>query len=646
MTNRIYVDKLTVRSVFFLLCHSNYSVVSVLEGKGIYFSSCRLILSVFQKQINIVDFSFSTLRNAEGNSAYIDTIRKTTNYSVKLVDEAFRNNASLQLIDNELDRPFLRLVSLKIAQQVLFPTFLRLAAFNSQKKAAGDKLLLTAPGLGLEEHLRNSDEFENTIILSSLKNTIRLWFNFWFKLWVDYQRNKLFVKFLGYPRRPFEESKNPSVLLVQEDDVHDDLSYRRQPIWNSLSSESYGISTLILKNHISKKLFTENDVDLLKTKDVFIIDYENVFAQDVGNLDEGLKSKLSKLSPIFSQAINNVRRQNCLSSFSKLIAYRAKLSTLLAMRLSVLMYRNKTKAILLGDVYHHFSEISFLCSSLSGIPVISYQYSSLWLTSPPMLSIADFHLIFSKLYKKIYQLGPIQPKKFCEAGYSHLTVKEELQNRSSQLRMAMQKNGVQTIISYFDETFFRGDKWALVDEKFYFDELEVIFKFIIKNSKFGLILKPQFLHNSLEKNYYHIPFVAEGFSTGRIIELCHGYKRRNLVLPAEAGLASDFSICSKIGMTTAIELASLGRRAILLDNHGILTPFDNILDKVDVQYKSIEKIIEKIIESKGQPDETTLGDWATIIPDFVVPSGHDSCSGLEVFVKCIVDKMQLSEINQ
>ena len=112
---------------------------------------------------------------------------------------------------------------------------------------------------------------------------------------------------------------------------------------------------------------------------------------------------------------------------------------------------------------------------------------------------------------------------------------------------------------------------------------------------------------------------------------------RNLILPAEAGLASDFSICSKIGMTTAIELATLGQKAILLDNHGILTPFEKLLDKGDIQYQSIDKILEKIFQYRGQQEKNSLGDWSAIISDFVIPSTQDPVSGLEAFVKRVVD---------
>lgn len=637
MKSSIFVDKLTPRSLFFLLCRSNYSTVNVMDGTGTYFSFCRLIFSIFQKELNVKDFSFSNLRDRENRSAYIETIRKTTSYSVELVDEIFCNNADLEKFDKELDRPFLRLVSLKVVQQVLFPVFLKLAAFDSIKTSVEDKLLIMSPGLGIEEYFRNSSEFENTIILPSLKSAFRFRLNFLFKPWLHYQRQKISAKLSGFSRKSSAVVKSRSVVLIQEDDVHDNLSYRKQPVWDSLSSGSDVISTLILKNHISKKLFAETDLDTLKAKNVFTVEYGSILTEDLGDVDKILKCNLSKLELIISEAIDNSRKQEHFSSFSRMIALRAKISTTLAVQLSLFLHRNQTRTIVLGDVYHHYSEISFLSSALSGVPVISYQYSSLWLTSPPMLSIADFHLIFSNLYKEIYRLGPIQPKQFYVAGYSHLTANKELQDRSSQVRATLHRNGVKTIISYFDETFFPGNKWALVDEVIYFDEIERIFTFIINNPEFGLILKPQYLHNALQKKYCHIPFVAEGFSTGRIIELCYGHKARNLVLPMEAGYASDFSICSKIGMTTAIELASVGQRAILLDNHGISTPFDHLLERVDVQYYSIDQIIEKIIQCTCRLGENTLGDWSAIITDFVGTPAQKSSISLEVFVKDVVN---------
>ena len=104
------------------------------------------------------------MRDSEGKCIYYNKFKDSTNYSLKLVDEMFRCNANLQLFDNEL-RPFLKLVSLKLTQQLLFPIFLKLGTFNCQKLNLEDKLLLSSPGLGLEKYLIKSPEFKKMSLI-------------------------------------------------------------------------------------------------------------------------------------------------------------------------------------------------------------------------------------------------------------------------------------------------------------------------------------------------------------------------------------------------------------------------------------------------------------------------------------------------
>ena len=79
MTNRIYVDKLTSRSISFLLRHKKYTEIRVLEGKGIYFSICRLLLSVLKKKIEVEEFSLSTLRDSDGKCIFYNKFKDSTN---------------------------------------------------------------------------------------------------------------------------------------------------------------------------------------------------------------------------------------------------------------------------------------------------------------------------------------------------------------------------------------------------------------------------------------------------------------------------------------------------------------------------------------------------------------------------------------
>ena len=125
-------------------------------------------------------------------------------------------------------------------------------------------------------------------------------------------------------------------------------------------------------------MFAIKHINKLKSKDVFIIDFKTIFTQDISSLTSVVKKKLSKITYIIGKAINNCRQQKHLSNFSLLIGLYANFNILFATRLLPFLEKNNTKAIVLGDVYHKMSEICFLSGALSKIPVVSYQYSSLY----------------------------------------------------------------------------------------------------------------------------------------------------------------------------------------------------------------------------------------------------------------------------
>ena len=117
-------------------------------------------------------------------------------------------------------------------------------------------------------------------------------------------------------------------------------------------------------------MFAIKHINKLKTKNIFIIDLKDIFAQDMNRLTSAIKNKLSKISNIISEATNHLGQQTNLSKFSSLIILRTNLTLLYASRFLDFLDKNNTKAIVLGDVYHHFSEINFLCGVLSKKPVI------------------------------------------------------------------------------------------------------------------------------------------------------------------------------------------------------------------------------------------------------------------------------------
>ena len=130
----------------------------------------------------------------------------------------------------------------------------------------------------------------------------------------------------------------------------------------------------------------------------------------------------------------------------------------------------------------------------------------------------------------------------------------------------------QIVISYFDENCDQSN-WSLSTT----DEMEKkyikICKFILKNKKFIILIKTQFLKNKPSVLFPNNEIIISAIKSKRFIEIDQKYfqknynlldngNTRNTVLPMMVAQISNITISEKYGGTTSLESIVLNKKKI------------------------------------------------------------------------------------
>jgi hypothetical protein len=133
----------------------------------------------------------------------------------------------------------------------------------------------------------------------------------------------------------------------------------------------------------------------------------------------------------------------------------------------------------------------------------------------------------------------------------------------------------------------------------------------------GVVVKTQFLRNSLGRTGYNSTNVAMARASGRFVELCRG-RHRNNVFPAEAALASDVTIGHAIGGTAVLESALAGCRSVILNPHDWRGSWDTWYDEAGLCFRSMDEILAAVQSLRsGDPSAQALGRWDPVMAKFV-----------------------------
>jgi len=397
----------------------------------------------------------------------------------------------------------------------------------------------------------------------------------------------------------------PSLLLLQEDELSLDRLRRGQPHWLSPNDPVPDFNTFILKtSDIWKEKEKEKELSQFRVTTISWLDMGLIPETDK---DLELKRELNKFK-------NSIRSGILFSSGQYTVVYSNLEKLVQSSRLLVNFcgFFN-VKAFMTCENYIHWSDAMELIAKKMNIKTLSYQYSCLRSRTVALLTTCEKMMTFSPHYRSRWKLAEYSPQSFEDVGYLYDYAFEPLTSRSKILRHKLAKNGVEFVMSYFDETVVWNKKYGVLNQENYENEFLEFAQYVLDDKSCGLVIKSQFQFNKVSQFKRLVKVIAQLEKEGRCVQLSRG-SHRNVILPAEAALAADIAIGNLVGGTAVLEAALAGVRSVIINNYGVKTDSDDIYAQADIIYPTAAEALKAMTEfRKGDLKRSKIGDWSAII---------------------------------
>jgi hypothetical protein len=400
---------------------------------------------------------------------------------------------------------------------------------------------------------------------------------------------------------------NPALLLLQEDDLLPDRSYRTQPHWLDPEDPPLPFPTFIIQPEWNE--MTPACVEM--------------------NPGSGIRNLPLRTWSLFrgtkeAQPLRKLlcrEKRACLArSFAGPGSESPALFPLVrlmdtAADLVAFCSEKGIRTFMTCENYFTAADAMQVIAGPLGIRTVSYQYSNMSRVGPSMMTTADTMVTFSPLYHERWTHPAIAPRQFHDTGYLYDGAFKRLRERAEMHRQSLMNSGARFILCFFDENAFRG-KYELVLREDLVEEIRTLLTLIVNDPSWGLVIKSQFQRHSPTRFPELAELRAAAGSTGRYSELTHGTVR-NIVFPAEAALVADVAVGHAVGATAALESALSGTRTILLNPYGMKTENDRLYEQADIVYSSLDSALAAIREYRaGKPERAGLGDWSPVLQAF------------------------------
>ncbi|MBI4283288.1 MAG: hypothetical protein HY663_02320 [Chloroflexi bacterium] len=404
------------------------------------------------------------------------------------------------------------------------------------------------------------------------------------------------------------EEKEPGLLLLQEDQLGLDRSYRTQPHWLFPVEARPPFKTYLLPTKSS--LYPSYPRDALAEQGITLLEERVVAALSLPPSDRPIYRQLGRaarkcmLSALVSQSAEETV---ALSTVRRLLVQ--------ARALAALCERLNVRAFMTAENYFVQADAIQLIAQALDIHTISYQYSNIRSAGPLLMTTADTMLTFSSLYHDRWTRDGIRPASFIDIGYAFDSSFALIQKRAQAHRQRLEQAGARFIICHFDETV-QNEKYGLISVRDHQAEILALVRLLLDDASLGLVVKTQYVRNSPRTLPDMEGPLASAKGTGRYVELVHG-AHRNIILPAEAALTADIAIGHAVGATAPLEAALAGARCIILNPYKTSGGDDDLYAQADIMYSTITEAHDAIRQYRaGAPDRRNLGDWSPILHHF------------------------------
>jgi hypothetical protein len=401
-------------------------------------------------------------------------------------------------------------------------------------------------------------------------------------------------------KQTFGDVTIPTLLLLQEDDLSLDKSYRGQPHWLFPKETAPNFRTLILLNKGYSLSPEPNELENFK---VYGVPNSYLYhAKGKHDLHKTINSSLRKL--IIYSAFDFRISANISFQLANLL--------MKASLLANFCISHNVKTFMACENYLNEVFAMNLIRDKMSIHSISYQYSNMSELTPHMLTNADTMITFSPLFHDRYTNKYIKPKSFVDVGYLYNSSFSLIEERASILRKALIDKGSKFIITYFDESI-QTKKYGMIHINNHYEDIIALAKLVNNDSTITVVIKSQFINNSPGVIFKGNNIVESAIDTGRFIDIFHG-NNRNIILPSEAAMASDFVIGHAVGATAGLEAALCGKRCILLNPYDMYGSNIDIFKSKHILYPKLETALKAIVSFKNNNTKLKdLGDWSDIL---------------------------------
>tara|TARA_B110000037_G_scaffold221119_1_gene290930 strand:+ start:8851 stop:10752 length:1902 start_codon:yes stop_codon:yes gene_type:complete len=603
----VYIDNLDWRSFFWLFFQNEFKKIYFFD-KTKALSFLKTLLKIRGIEIEEVFFSIRSLKTSKGKYVYLESYEKNVEYSFKLAEKIISNSYLLNELNNKYGNNTIKLYFSKLLQTNLFYWTFRICTAKALIDSKNFSLYIKAPNFIDKKYISELFPEMDLIFYNSFINQR---FSFIIEITKDLYTNfsnSLINLFFNKNTKSYNLNNNVSVLSIQEESIRLDQSLRNQLHWVDLEKSNRKFSIHIISLNNKNPMVVENQKQLNK-KNIFvnksgIFRYSRKKFKQNSNIMEIRKW----ISTLYLEILKNGLD---IKSF-----YLAKTIFFLNRTIDVAstcMLLN-VKVYLIKESYLHYSDAIQLLSKKIGVKTITYQYSNLGLRSPLMMSSSDVYLSFSKAYTSLNKYNSLGPMKIKPIGYTNQGIENKIRSRIKKLENHLEQLKVDFVITFFDEANSKSEKWAMIHEDNYRDNIKLLSKKIINDEKIAVIIKTQFIINKVSKLFKNEPIILKAIKTGRLIEIFAG-KKRNDVYPFEVASCSDICINHKLGATAALESIAINKRCLLIDPYNYKTVHDKIYNKKNIIYPSLSKALDAIDTYRNDciySISNDLGDWSEI----------------------------------
>jgi hypothetical protein len=561
--------------------------------------------------VSEVAFIAGRLRMVDGQPTYIAARRHASEVAILQASEIIRRSPLLNAINRECDRNTVLLHLARFLWNDIAHWFLRRYVAEALFRDSGEKaaiLMLPRPDVTLPCFFENTVQGLRIECYRQADRTLRQRLFPWLWLIRQQYRKSCWRMQRGRNKLPSKRMGDaPSLLLLHEEELSPDRSYRTQPHWLEPEDPALPFRTFIVQPEISQTKLTEDEA--LSGSGISAVPLRTWALCRGGRSSDPLHQRLLKTTHRLLYRSIVGRRAEVPAVFPLVRLFDT------ASDLAAFCSEASVKLFMTCENYLPAADAMQIIAGPLGIRTLSYQYSNMSHVGPAMMTTADIMVTFSPLYHTRWTHPDIAPRQFHDMGYLFDAAFKRVRERAVLHRKALMNAGARFILSFFDENAFRG-KYELVLRDDLIKEIHTLLKLVIDNSSWGLVIKSQFQRHSPVQ----FPELAEirgaAKRTGRYLELSHGVTR-NIVFPAEAAMISDMALAHAVGATAALESALAGTRTILLNPYAMKTDNDPLYERADIVYASLASALKAIDDYRaGHAERARLGDWSPILRAF------------------------------